>query len=456
MTRTNLIFTHGAVFSVGIAAAMIANSFRDPQNGGAQSGGNPRVTLESARSSADSLKATEFPRVPERLTASSGPLSKKDGKSATDRLARHRPDHRPFERQRALDGSGGFARPGGVRRQSPSNSASSTISTNRRRRIRPHPPRLGQGGSARGAGIRRTTPSQPGRTLDDSHHLGRQRRRRRRALGTRSPSMETVRIPTSPPSSKASPGNDIANASRLAQTMPFGAVNAATRSDSITRALFLQGTDAAMAFPASIADRKTPRRIRRGHRQPADRKGRQPSGLVGCLDAAGRNPEPRRPRRWRTRWPGWIRKQRPHGCARSNRKPRRQRREASFRSCRPPTSPAPPNGSADWPARRTTTAWWRNSSGAATPRPRAVRRLDSGSFRSESTTQTLSPHAGRVGPQGRSRRETMGRLERRARRRGQAIRPLTCEISDFRPLPVSRDSFRNPACRFSKKPANWR
>lgn len=34
MTRSNLIFTHGAVFSVGIAAAMIANSFRETSDQG--------------------------------------------------------------------------------------------------------------------------------------------------------------------------------------------------------------------------------------------------------------------------------------------------------------------------------------------------------------------------------------------------------------------------------------
>lgn len=46
MTRSNLIFTHGAVFSVGIAAAMIANSFRETSDQGAS-----KTTALSTRSS---------------------------------------------------------------------------------------------------------------------------------------------------------------------------------------------------------------------------------------------------------------------------------------------------------------------------------------------------------------------------------------------------------------------
>lgn len=47
MTRSNLIFTHGAVFSVGIAAAMIANSFRETSDHGTS-----KTTALSTRSSA--------------------------------------------------------------------------------------------------------------------------------------------------------------------------------------------------------------------------------------------------------------------------------------------------------------------------------------------------------------------------------------------------------------------
>ncbi|MEO7101273.1 MAG: hypothetical protein ABI162_18115 [Luteolibacter sp.] len=48
-------------------------------------------------------------------------------------------------------------------------------------------------------------------------------------------------------------GHDVAEASRLAQTMPQSRERAEA-VDAITRALFLQGTDAAMAFPDSITD----------------------------------------------------------------------------------------------------------------------------------------------------------------------------------------------------------
>ncbi|MEO8615280.1 MAG: hypothetical protein ABI600_09080 [Luteolibacter sp.] len=48
-------------------------------------------------------------------------------------------------------------------------------------------------------------------------------------------------------------GNDVAEASRLAQTMPQSRERSEA-VDAITRALFLQGRDAAMAFPASIKD----------------------------------------------------------------------------------------------------------------------------------------------------------------------------------------------------------
>jgi len=46
---------------------------------------------------------------------------------------------------------------------------------------------------------------------------------------------------------------DIGRASELTQSMPFGPERSYA-VDSITRALFMQGTDAAMAFPASIED----------------------------------------------------------------------------------------------------------------------------------------------------------------------------------------------------------
>lgn len=46
---------------------------------------------------------------------------------------------------------------------------------------------------------------------------------------------------------------DIAHASRLAESMPFGRERG-DAVDAITRALFMQGADAAMAYPASIQD----------------------------------------------------------------------------------------------------------------------------------------------------------------------------------------------------------
>lgn len=52
MNRTQLIFTHGAVFSVGIAAALIANGLRDPQASSLAAGGEPGSRSRSARSSA--------------------------------------------------------------------------------------------------------------------------------------------------------------------------------------------------------------------------------------------------------------------------------------------------------------------------------------------------------------------------------------------------------------------
>src|SRR4051812_41214467 len=100
MTRNNLIFTHGAVFSVGIAAAMIANSFRDsPTNGGTTSD----VSSPSARSSASAARLQgEGTTTGSRTKDDPRQTGKKGSGTPKERLAGIVRITDSFERERAL------------------------------------------------------------------------------------------------------------------------------------------------------------------------------------------------------------------------------------------------------------------------------------------------------------------------------------------------------------------
>ncbi|NQX00196.1 hypothetical protein HQ447_06015 [bacterium] len=247
MNRTQLIFTHGAVFSVGIAAALIANGLRDPQASSLAAGGEPGSRSRSARSSA----ALEPEGTPRPANGSSRSQSKRGEKPAVEQLANIIRITDASERQRALmdlmdtlgpaefaavaeqfreldhldNGRGEYdlilrgwakADPLGAIAYADlhpnSQAARSTILTT-------------WAGNDAAAAERWA--------LD--HHDG----------NGPNPHLAAV--------IRGIAANDVASASRLAQSMPLSrergeAVN------SITRALFLQGTDSAMAFPASISD----------------------------------------------------------------------------------------------------------------------------------------------------------------------------------------------------------
>ncbi|MES2659387.1 MAG: hypothetical protein V4689_12275 [Verrucomicrobiota bacterium] len=100
MKRTNLIATHAAVFSVGIAAAMIFNGSRDPQGASA--------TTENARSSRSSSNASgDFTtdgtsRAPRSSSEDARGLSKRESKPPVERLGDIVRLTDPFERQREL------------------------------------------------------------------------------------------------------------------------------------------------------------------------------------------------------------------------------------------------------------------------------------------------------------------------------------------------------------------
>ena len=250
MTRTNLIFTHGAVFSVGLAAAMIANSSRDSRISAEPSGGAPGERSHAARergfSDSEGVSSRSRAAGPEH----SHP-SKNDGKSATERLSGIVRITDAFERQRALMDlvdSLGPADFGGVAEQfrgldhlDNSRGEYSLILSGWAKAdplaaleyVNQHPhSRSGRSTIlSTWAGI---DPAAAERWALD-HHDG------------NGPNPHLAGV------IQGIAGNDLANATRLVQTLPVSRERGEA-IDSITRALFLQGTDAAMAFPDSIAD----------------------------------------------------------------------------------------------------------------------------------------------------------------------------------------------------------
>ncbi len=251
MTRTNLIFTHGAVFSVGLAAAMIANSLRDPQNGGGQdSGGYPPSRSKSVGAGGFTESDGTSPRT-RPTDGGQRAQVKKDSKSPTDRLASLVRITDTFERQRALMDlvdSLGPAEFAGVAEQFREldhfNNSRSEYSLILRGWAKADP-------VAALEYIDQHPNSQMGRYTVLSTWAGNDAAAAERwALDHHqgdgpNPHLASV--------IQGIAGNDLASASRLAQTMPQSRERS-DAVDSITRALFVQGTAAAMAFPDSIAD----------------------------------------------------------------------------------------------------------------------------------------------------------------------------------------------------------
>jgi hypothetical protein len=252
MTRINLFFTHGAVFSVGIAAAMIANSLRDPQADDTRSGGDPAARQQSPQRSG-AFERDEISRGSRAASGEARTLAKKDAKSAVDHLADIVRITDPSERQRALMNlvdSLGPAEFAGVAEQF---------------RALDH---LDDSRGEYDFILRGWAKADPLAALDfvaqHPHSQAASATILSTWAGNDAAAAERWALdhfdgdganPHLAAVIRGIAGNDIANASRLAQTLPFGKERSEAVG-SITRALFLQGADAAMAFPASIADEK--------------------------------------------------------------------------------------------------------------------------------------------------------------------------------------------------------
>ena len=247
MTRSNLIFTHGAVFSVGIAAAMIVNGFRAPQ---------PMAAEESQQRGARNLSAARLERdegsaATKTARSQQRAGAKRETGPPAERLADlvRIPDS--FERQRALMnlidtlGPAEFA---GIADQF---------------RQLDH---LGDTGDEYELILRGWAKVDPLTALEYVNQHPNSGRARTTILATwagtdgaaatrwaldhhegegANPHMAAV--------IRGIAGVDLAEASRLAQEMPLSRERR-DAVESITRALFLQSPEAAMAYPASIQD----------------------------------------------------------------------------------------------------------------------------------------------------------------------------------------------------------
>ncbi|MES2922401.1 MAG: hypothetical protein V4819_12685 [Verrucomicrobiota bacterium] len=250
MTRTNLILTHGTVFAVGIAGAMVANSFRGANDEAARDAAGLASRSHSAgaagRFEKDGISPSSRSGKDEHRLG-----SKKELGAAVDRLAGVVRITDAFERQRALMdlidtlGPAEFA---GVADQFRE---------------------LDHIGDTRGEYallLRGWAKADPLTALEyvAKHPGGEQGRStilstwagndaagaERWALDHHegdgpNPYMASV--------IRGVAGNDVAEASRMAQSMPLSRERGEA-VDAITQALFLQGIDAAMAFPATITD----------------------------------------------------------------------------------------------------------------------------------------------------------------------------------------------------------
>lgn len=248
MTRSNQIFTHGAVFSVGVAAAMVAGSFRGASGDASETGPESRPHSAAAAGRSDRGEISQHPR---SSRDEHRPGSKKELGAAVDRLASVVRITDAFARQRALMdlidtlGPAEFA---GVAEQF---------------RELDH---LGDSRGEYALLLRGWAKADPLTALEYvAQHPGGERSRdtilstwagndaagaERWALDHHqgdgpNPYLASV--------IRGIAGNDLAEASRMAQSMPLSRERGEA-VDAITQALFLQGTAAAMAFPASIKD----------------------------------------------------------------------------------------------------------------------------------------------------------------------------------------------------------
>ena len=222
-------------------------------------------------------------------------------------------------------------------------------------------------------------------------------------------------------------GNDVAEASRLAQTLPQSRERG-DAVDAITRALFLQGNDAAMAFPASITDPAlrggfvaaiADRLIGKDVNQAAAWVASMAQGDI--QNRAARSVADALAKEDTKAAAAWVRTLKPEAQA-----------EAA-RGVIPAMSRDVPRGHCrDGPLgeRSRRHAQLRQRGGRIRvelqyPRTRAIRRMDPGRFRSPPTAPLVSTNVRRVGPARCRRREAVGRLQHRAGRHSPPVPALT-------------------------------
>ena len=249
MTRSNLIFTHASVFAVGIAAAMIAGNLRDtagksePEIAGTNSR-SPRSGT-SERAEGENLASHRSGNADARAGF------KKETKPPVEQLSDIVRITDSFERQRAMMdlvdklGPGEFAAVADQFRELD---------------------HLGDSGGEYDLILRGWAKADPLTALDYVAQFPNSRAGSATILSTwagkDSAAAEQWALdhhqgdgpnPYMAAVIRGIAGNDVAEASRLAQTMPLSRERSEA-VDAITRALFLQGIDSAMAFPASIKD----------------------------------------------------------------------------------------------------------------------------------------------------------------------------------------------------------
>lgn len=250
MKRSNLIFTHGAVFAVGIAAAMVANRVQSDVSANADAG-------QSSSRQRSSSGPGNFERYGAAATGTrtksteSRPHAKFDATAMPERLANLVRINDPFERQRALMDM--------IETLGPDQFAS----------VMDQYRELDHLGDSRGEMemiLRGWAKADPLAALEYAgNHPGSQYTSGTILstwAGNDPAAAERWALdhydgdganPYMPGVIRGLAGVDLNAASRLAQSMPRSRERGEA-VDSITRALFLQGTDAAMAFPASITD----------------------------------------------------------------------------------------------------------------------------------------------------------------------------------------------------------
>ncbi len=104
MKRKQLIVTHASVFAVGIAAAMVVNSLREPAAGAADASGNSRSASSRASSTGNSFSdpSAATTRGSRASRSDARQISKRDARPLSDRTADIARIGDPLDRQRAL------------------------------------------------------------------------------------------------------------------------------------------------------------------------------------------------------------------------------------------------------------------------------------------------------------------------------------------------------------------